>query len=184
MLCIIGQKYVSEERARFMNLNVGPLGGGICFINCYLQTDVVSGSLFKTHQNVWLAVTLWAVMNLQCVLLTGSKTRPFLGVCNLIIIGFLQLSNHSSNHVNSTIRSTSTSGAKSKQMLSENPIKHQEVPVLHHYLLFLLWLSGLYWYDLRLPLSQLTCQLLCSQLNYLNHLHAAPVFICTDCAYH
>lgn len=41
-----------------MNLNVGLLGGGIRFINCYLQTNVVSGSLFKTHQNVWLAVML------------------------------------------------------------------------------------------------------------------------------
>lgn len=69
-------------------------------------------------------------------------------------------------------------------MLNENLIKYQEVQVLNHYLLFLLWLSGLYWYDLRLHLSQLTCQVLCSQLNYLNHLPAATVFICTDCAYH
>lgn len=61
MLCTAVILYViivSEERARFMNLNIGPLGGGMRFINCYLQTDVVSGCLFKTHQNVWLVVTL------------------------------------------------------------------------------------------------------------------------------
>lgn len=41
-----------------MNVNVGLLGGGMRFINCYLQMDVVSGCLFKTHHNVWLVVKL------------------------------------------------------------------------------------------------------------------------------
>lgn len=49
ILCAI---HISEETARFMNLNGGPLGGGMCFISCYLPTDVVSGRLFKTLQNI------------------------------------------------------------------------------------------------------------------------------------
>lgn len=62
------------------------------FINCYLQTDVVPGGSFKIHPNFRVVVT---VTDLPCVFLMASKTKHFLGVCNLIIIGFLELSDDS-----------------------------------------------------------------------------------------
>lgn len=98
----------------------GRLGGGMLFINCYLQTDVVPGGLFKIHPNVGMVVT---DTDLLCVFLMASKTGHFLGVCNLIIIGFLELSDVNSS-VYQLYQVTAARQCRSggEQMLNEGPI--------------------------------------------------------------
>lgn len=74
-----------------MNLNVGLLGGGIRFINCYLQTNVVSGNAVSCHD---------------------FAVRPFNETQNKTFSRGVQpdrnwvsaVTNHLSNHVNSTVR--------------------------------------------------------------------------------